>query len=303
MGGFWLTALLVSGFAGAASVASGTIEEEILEEGGSTDKIAMINIVGEIFSDPDDAFGGATDTSIVSQLETAEEDPDVEGIILNINTPGGGVLASDVIYKKVLKINEKKPVVALMGDTAASGGYYISAGASKIVAHPYTITGSIGVILMLPNVEEAAGKLGIKTTVLKSGAFKDAGSPFRELTEPERAVFQALIDEAYNGFVDIVAKGRDLSVERIRELADGRIYTGIQAKANGLVDELGDRDTAFELAKDLAGSSDASLVIYRTVGGLFDDLLPFAKAPNVVQQLSEELGIRRGPGISYLWLP
>lgn len=304
LGGFWLTALVVGGFADAAtSAAGGALEEEILEEGDSAEKIVMINIIGEIFSDPEDSFGGATDTGIVSQLEAANEDPDVEGIILNINTPGGGVLASDVIYRKVLEINEEKPVVALMGDVAASGGYYISAAASEIVAHPYTITGSIGVIMMLPNVEEAAGKLGIKTTIIKSGSFKDAGSPLRELTEPERAVFQTLIDEAYTGFVDIVAKGRDLTLERTRELADGRIYTGNQAKANGLVDELGDRDTAFERAKDLAGSSEASLVVYRAVGGFFDDLLPFAKAPNVVEELGKELGVNRGPGLSYLWLP
>lgn len=304
LGGFGLTALVVGGFAGAAtSAVGGKLEEKILEQGSSADKIVMINITGEIVSDPEDSFGGATDTGIVSQLKLAEEDPNVEGIILNINTPGGGVLASDVIYRKVRAINEEKPVVALMGDVAASGGYYISAAASKIVAHPYTITGSIGVIMMLPNVEAAAGKLGIKTTVLKSGSFKDAGSPLRELTEPERAVFQTLIDEAYTGFVDVVAKGRDLTVERTRELADGRIYTGNQAKANGLVDELGDRDTAFKRAKDLAGSSDASLVVYRTVGGLFDGLLPFAQAPNVVEELGKELGVNRGPGLSYLWLP
>lgn len=304
LGGIWLTALAIGGFAGAAvGVAGGTLEEVIVEEGDSLDKIAMINVIGEIFSDPDAVYDGATDANIVSQLELAEDDPDVEGIILNVNTPGGGVLASDVIYNKVLEINEDKPVVALMGDIAASGGYYISAGASEIVAHPYTITGSIGVIMVLPNVEGSADKLGIRTTVLKSGAFKDAGSPLRELTEPERAVFQTLIDEAYAGFVDVVAESRDLSPERTREIADGRIYSGIQAEELGLVDHLGDRDLAFERAKDLAGSSDASLVAYRTVGGLFDDLLPFSKTPNIVEQLGEELGLRRGAGLSYLWLP
>ncbi|MGQ0678494.1 MAG: signal peptide peptidase SppA [Actinomycetota bacterium] len=301
LGAVWLSAFAVGGFAGSLA-SSDAFEEVLLEEGDSSDKIAMINVVGEIFSDPEGSYDGATDANILAQLQAAQDDPAVEGIILNVDTPGGTVLASDVIYRKVQELNKDKPVVALMGDVAASGGYYISMGASEIVAHPYTTTGSIGVIMMLPNLQEAAGKLGIRTTVLKSGEFKDAGSPLRELTDQEKAVFQSLVDEAYNGFVRVVAEGRDMPVARVRELADGRIYSGNQAKELDLIDQLGDRDLAFERAKDLAGASDASLVVYRTIGGLFDNLLPFGDAPDIARQVGESLGIRRGPGVAYLWL-
>lgn len=305
LGALWLTALFVSSLSGSLPTgrAGQDFEEEFLVRGASGDKIAMINVVGEIFSDPENTAAGASDTNIISRLRFAADDPDVTGIILNLETPGGGVLASDAIYSEVAEIAEEIPVVALMGDVAASGGYYIAAGASEIVAHPYTWTGSIGVIATIPNVEEAAGKLGITMNVIKSGDLKDLGSPFRPLSDPERAIFQQLIDEAYNGFVAIVAEGRGLSEERTRELADGRIYSGLQAAELGLVDHLGDRDTAFERAQDLAGTPDASLVLYRPVVGLFDDLFnPFA-IDSPAEEIAQELGVLRKPGAAYLWIP
>jgi protease-4 len=263
----------------------------------------MINVIGEIFSDPEGGTPGATDANIIGQLEQAEDDPDTQAIILNVDTPGGGVLASDAIHNKVQEVAEDMPVVALMGDTAASGGYYISAPATEIVAHRFTWTGSIGVIALIPNLSEAAGKLGVTMTVVKSGALKDAGSPFREMTEEERALFQTLVDEAYNGFVEVVAEGRDLPEERVRQIADGRIYSGIQAAELGLVDRLGDRDTAFARAKRLADVEDASLVQYRPVKGLFDEL-PFGfGAGSTADEIKQELGIPRKPGAAYLWIP
>ena len=155
---------------------------------------------------------------------------------------------------------------------------------------------------MIPNFTDAADKLGITITTVKSGALKDIGSPFREITEEERALFQELIDEAYNGFVEVVAEGRELPDARVRELADGRIYSGNQARELGLVDHLGDRDTAFERAKDLAGNEDATLVIYQQVTGLFDSLRLFG-ARNPAAELKSELGIQRKPGAAYLWVP
>lgn len=295
----WVIVVTVSAFSGGSS----SYDEEVLIEGDSTDKVAMINVVGEIFSDPGGGLDGASDTNIVKQLQIADEDPDVKAIILNLETPGGTVVASDNIYNKVLKVDGKKPVIALMNDVAASGGYYIAAGASEIVAHPSTWTGSIGVIAMIPNLEETAGKVGVKLNVIKSGEFKDLGSAFRPMTDQERDIFQTLIDEAYDGFVDVVAKGRDLTPERTRELADGRIYSGKQAKELDLVDHLGDQDFAFSRAKGLGKSSDASLVVYRRVGGLFDDLIPFVKAPSAAEVISEELGVSRSPGAAYLWAP
>jgi protease-4 len=159
------------------------------------------------------------------------------------------------------------------------------------------------VIAIVPNLEETAGKVGVKVDVLKSGPLKDIGSPLRSMTDQERSILMGLIDEAYSGFVEVVARGRDLSPERIRELADGRIYSGKQAKDLALVDHLGNRDFAFSRAKGLAKASDASLVLYRVPGSLFGDLFPFAQASNPAEIVGEELGIRRSPGAAYLWLP
>ena len=250
----WVAAVTISGFSSGLSGGSSEYEEEVLVEGDSADKVAMINVVGEIFSDPAGGVDGATDTNIVKQLELANDDPDVKAVILNLETPGGTVVASDNIYNKVLKVDGKKPVIALMNDVAASGGYYIAAGAREIVAHPSTWTGSIGVIAMIPNLEETAGKVGVKLNVVKSGAFKDLGSPFRPMTEAELAIFQTLIDEAYGQFVDVVAKARGLTPERTRELADGRIYSGNQAKGLDLVDHLGNQELAFRRACGTADS-------------------------------------------------
>lgn len=304
--GLWVTALVISSFAdsfsGGYAGGTGEFEEILLEEGDSTNKIAMVNVIGEIFSDPEGGAAGATDYNILNQLKQAEEDPDVVGIILNVDSPGGGVLASDAIYNRVSEIAEDLPVVALMGDTAASGGYYVSAGATEIIAHRFTWTGSIGVIATIPNFTEAAGKLGIGMTVIKSGALKDIGSPFRDMTEEERALFQGLIDEAYNGFVEVVAEGRDMPEDQVRELADGRIYSGLQAEELDLVDRLGDRETAFNRAKRLAGDDDASLVVYQPIAGLFDNL-PFLGFSNAADEIKGELGISRKPGAAYLWIP
>ena len=303
--GLWAVSLAISSiadFGGDYSVGSPEVDEVVLEEGDSPGKVAMINVVGEIFSDPEGDYPGATDTNILGQLELAEEDPDVEAIILNIDSPGGGVLASDAIYNKVRELNEDIPVVALMRDTAASGGYYIAAGASEIVAHRYTWTGSIGVIAVIPNVSEAAGKLGVAITTIKSGPLKDIGSPVREMTPEERTLLQGLIDEAYTGFVQVVSRGRELPEDRVRQIADGRIYSGNQAKDLGLVDRLGDRDTAFAQAKRLAKDDELSLVVYQPVEGLFDDL-PFFGVSSPVDEVKQELGIPRRPGAAYLWIP
>lgn len=305
LAGLWFAALKLSGISGRAAAGAGgrTYEEEIIDEGPSQDKIVMINVVGEIFSDPQGTASGASDSNIIAQLNKAESDPDVKGIIVNLETPGGGVLASDAIYTKIRQIRRDTPVVALMGEVAASGGYYIAAAANEIVAHPYTWTGSIGVIAQIPNFEQTAGKLGVRMTVIKSGALKDIGSPFRAMTEQERALFQTLIDEAYNGFVDIVAKGRNLTPERTRQLADGRIYSGRQARDLGLVDYLGSRDRAFSRAKTLGRSPGASLVMYRPSESLLQKLNPFASAKSPAQQISDTLGLTRKPGAAYLWIP
>lgn len=289
-------------FASTGSQAVFEYDEDVLQEGDGADKVAMINVVGEIFSDPQGLTDGASDSNIITQLDRAAEDESVKAVIIALETPGGGVVASDAIYRRVKRLAEDKPVVALMGDVAASGGYYIAAAADEIIAHPATWTGSIGVIAMLPNFERAADKIGVSVTVFKSGAFKDAGSPFRQLTPDEQAYFQRLIDEAYTDFVKIVAEGREIDAERVKQIADGRVYSGRQAKELGLVDSLGDQELAFSRAKALGEAPGASLVRYSHPAG-FQDLLGVTSKLTGKDVVKQQLGIPRRPGAAYLWLP
>ncbi|MCA1840342.1 MAG: signal peptide peptidase SppA [Actinomycetota bacterium] len=302
LSGLWFAAFRLAGGSSKSPVGS-QFDENVVQEGDTSDKVIEINVVGEIFSDPDGSAKGASDTNIIAQLDRVADDDDVKAVILNLETPGGSVVASDSIYQRVLKLrHEGTPVIALMGDVAASGGYYIAAGTDEIVARPATWTGSIGVIAMLPNVEKAAAKVGIAVNVLKSGKFKDAGSPFRSMTADEQKLFQDLINEAYEGFVQVVADGRKLSIDKVHELADGRVYSGKQAHDLGLVDRLGGEDLAFQRAKALGKAPGAQLVKYSSSLGL-GDILGAAGSSNVKSLIQQQLGIPRRPGPSYLWLP
>lgn len=191
---------------------------------------------------------------IVEQLDRARENPKARGVLLRVDSPGGGVNAAREIWAAVRRVQEAgKPVVAFFEDTAASGGYYISAPADRIVAMPDTITGSIGVIAVVPDLSGLYEKLGIRYQVVKSGEYKDMLSSDRPMTEEERAILERLIQEAYDAFVQVVAEGRKLPEDRVRELADGRIYTGRQALEVGLVDQLGGYRDAVATAGELAG--------------------------------------------------
>jgi protease-4 len=202
---------------------------------------------------------------IVEQLERARQNPNARVVLLRVDSPGGGVNAAREIWAAVRRVQESgKPVVAFFEDTAASGGYYISAPADRIVAMPDTITGSIGVILIIPDLSGLYEKLGIRMQVVKSGTFKDMGSSDRPLTPEERALLEQLVREAYDEFVRVVAEGRAMPPERVRELADGRIYTGRQAKELGLVDELGGYRDALAVAGQLAGlGAEPAIRVYR----------------------------------------
>jgi protease-4 len=195
-------------------------------------KVGVVNVDGVISSDLAE--------KIVRLLTKYADDPAIKAIILKIDSPGGGVASSQEIYEEVRRVQSVgKLVVASLGSVAASGGYYIACAAQRIVAHPGTVTGSIGVIVQLANAEELLRKIGIEPVVITSGPFKDSGSPTRALRPEERQVFQALVDDVYQQFVEAVAQGRNLPVEEVRQAADGRIYTGRQAKDLRLVDDLG----------------------------------------------------------------
>ena len=188
----------------------------------------------------------------IEQLKKFAKDDSVKAIVVRLNTPGGGVGPSQEIYEEVRKIRGKKVIVASMGALAASGGYYIACGADKIFANPGTITGSIGVIMQFVNVKDLIDKIGVKGFVIKSGSFKDTGSPIREMSPEERMLLQSVIDNVHSQFVNAVVEGRKLPREDVLAIADGRILSGEQAKEMGLVDVLGNQEDAVAEAGKMA---------------------------------------------------
>lgn len=206
------------------------------------EKVALLPIEGVILESE----------TVIDQLKEFARDNSVKAIVLRLNTPGGGVGPSQEIYEEVRKLRGKKVIVASMGALAASGGYYIACAADKIVANPGTITGSIGVIMKFMNVEDLAEKIGVRGYVIKSGEFKDIGSPVREMGPEERALIQGVIDNVHSQFVDAVAQGRNLDREEVAAIADGRIFSGAQAMELGLVDVLGNQEDAVAEAGRMA---------------------------------------------------
>ncbi len=245
------------------------LQEVVLLASPSREKVLMIDIDGTISSALETGFL-AREKSVVARvferLERAAADPWVKAVILRLDTPGGEVTASDIVYHEVLRFKERtgRPVIGLMMSVAASGGYYIASACDAIIAHPSTLTGSIGVISIFPSVEALMAKIGVKVDVIKSGPSKDSGSPFRGMTEDEKKIFQEVIDEYYEGFLAVVAKGRQgkVAAADLRRIADGRIYTAPQALKLGLIDALGYFDDAFAKAQDLASLKSAKLVSY-----------------------------------------
>lgn len=222
------------------------------------EKIGVIPIEGTIRSARD----------VTSQLVKFKKDKGIKAIILRINSPGGTVAPTQEIYREVQKTVPVKRVIASMGTVAASGGYYIAAAADKIVAAPGTITGSIGVIMQFIQIQDLLNKLGVELEILKSGEFKDIGSPDRKMTEREREILNTLIQDIQGQFVEGVARGRNLPVEKVRQIADGRVFSGARAKELGLVDTLGNFQDAVELAKEMAGIKGDVTLIYSKKGKL-----------------------------------
>jgi len=218
-------------------------------------KIVVIPLSGTITTGDSSLFSSSTITPglVREYLTKAEKDPAVKAIVLRIESPGGEIEPCQEILWEIERVKETKPIVVSMGGTAASGGYYISTKADKIVALPSTQTGSIGIISAVINVEELLEKLGIQIEIFKGGKYKDMYWGFRELTPEEEEIMKQTVDEYYEQFIDVVAEGRGLSKGEVRNLATGQIYTGTEAQELGLVDELGDLDTAINLAAELAG--------------------------------------------------
>jgi len=239
------------------------------------DKIAVISLSGTIASGGSSSlFGSVITPSLVKgQLNRAEKDVTVKAIVLRIESPGGVVAPCEEISAEIERVKQTKPIVVSMGSMAASGGYYISAKADKIVALPGTSTGSIGVIAQIPNVKGLYDKLGIEMQTFTGGKYKDMYSGFRELTPEEKEIMQQMVDNYYEQFVQEVAEGRGLSKEQVRSLATGQLYTGTEAKKLGLVDELGGLDKAIDLASELAGITAPSIEYYKPQKSWLESLL------------------------------
>jgi protease-4 len=320
-----LVGLVVLVFAVAMSAGTKTqrttqqvLHEEVVSAGGAG-KIAQIELNGIIMPQQISLFGPSVNMvdRIKMQLRQAASDDDVVGVLLVVDSPGGGVTASDELWNEVKKVRSKKKVIVHMGDLCASGGYYVSAPADHIVASPTSVTGSIGVIMSLMDMSVLMQeKLGIKENNIKSGPFKDIGSLGRPMSPEERAIMQGVVDDMYGRFVKIVAEGRagkgpipaeaNAAEDAVRVIADGRIYTATQALANGLADEIGYLEDAQKAARKICGWSDAEIIRYRRKLSFMDILSGEVEGKlNVNTGVQVDAGgvIPSGPQFLYLWSP
>ncbi|EAE6305429.1 signal peptide peptidase SppA [Listeria monocytogenes] len=289
---------------------TGELTETVIEEGGD-DTIAVLSVDGTIQDTGDSGSllgGGGYDHSFfMQQLEQVRNDDYIQGVLLYVNSPGGGVMESAQIRDKILQIQKERniPFYVSMGSMAASGGYYISAPADKIFASKETLTGSLGVIMQGYDYSELMKKLGVSDNTIKSGEYKDIMSGTRPMTEDEKKIMQSMIDDSYNEFVKVVAKGRGMSAEKVRKIADGRIYDGRQAKENGLIDEFGYQEDALEALKKEQGLADATVIQY-DVPEDFSSLFSVA-AQNIsgqnadISQLIKLTGTLKAPRMMYLY--
>jgi protease IV len=290
------------------------LEEETVEGKGDA-KILLLDVSGFLSDDtPSGLLTIGTPPPRVpmlvrfrEELKKAGEDAKVKAIVVRINSPGGTVTASDIMYRELMafKQTSRLPVIASMMDVAASGGYYVALAADTIVAHPTTVTGSIGVILLSVNAEGLMQKLGVATAAIKSGERKDMGSPFRALTPEERGIFQSVIDGLHQQFVDKVVEHRKLPAATAASLADGRIYTAEQALGHKLIDRIGYVPDAVEAARKAAGIDQARVVVYKRPreyrATYYARSETDAGAASAISRLAGMTGA--GPSFLYLFLP
>ncbi|MBU0638547.1 MAG: signal peptide peptidase SppA [Planctomycetes bacterium] len=294
------------------------LEERVLqrESPWARKKIALLDVDGVLQNARESSLLGFVGENPVAlfkeKLDKAAADKNVKAVVLRINSPGGSVTASDLMYTELRRFRQQtgKPVIACMLDLATSGGYYLACAADRVYAHPTTVTGSIGVIMIAPDVSGTMKLVGIRANVFKSGAMKDAGSPFREMTEQDRAVFQTMVEQMYARFLEVVSAARpNLGAERLRELADGRVYLAPTAKEHGLIDEIGTLPDAVQAAKQAAGLTGERtlLVSYaRPLGhrpNAYANSAPPPPQVNVVNLPLPSWLSSPSPQFLYLWAP
>jgi protease-4 len=245
--------LVIVSFIGMAAFMSSQVSRQFVAQSNNLKgNIGIVEISGVILSSK----------KIIEQIKTFRENEQIKAIVLRIESPGGGIGPSQEIYREVLKTRSKKKIISSLGSVAASGGYYVAAATEGIIANPGTITGSIGVIMEYASIEEIAKKIGISPVVIKSGTFKDMGSPFRQLKTQEKQIFQNLVDELHLQFVSDAATARKMPVEKMTQLADGRVYTGQTAMRLKLIDRLGNLDDAVKWAGELANIKGKLIPVY-----------------------------------------
>ena len=299
-GGFVGMGLLVAAQSGSSAGLTLPLGEEI----------AIVNVEGVIVPGeappPNPFFGNSTATAysqtVIDHLQSANENDNVKAIILHVDSPGGSVFASDEIYQQLKNID--KPIITAMGNVAASGGYFVAAPTDEIWASPLTITCSVGAVMRFINLEQFSEEYGVTAITIASGEFKDTGNPFREFTEGDRAILQSMVDEAYDAFVAVVADGRGMTDEQVREIADGRICTGKQAQEMGLVDNLGYLPEVIDRAAELGGieGEEPRVVEYSFNSGLSRTLAASLYRPSPVDELKQLLRFDAGSPLMYLYL-
>ena len=285
-----------------------TVNTEDIRSGGS-DVVAVVDVTGVITENEVEGLfsvSSASSDKVVQNLDAANADPDVKAIVVRLDTPGGEVVASDIIYRKLREVRRNKPVIAYSSRMAASGGYYIAAGADEFIVHPDTITGSIGVILSLSSYDGLYDKLGIETKTFTSGEFKDTDALFKDDKDGRHAaIFQRLVEETYGDFVNAVADGRGMPRAKVLELGDGRIYSGRQAVENGLADSMGYFEDAVAEAEDIADISNATVRVYGS-DSTWDSLLgatSIHSLPGGAAQMSTAGSQLQVSGLYYLMQP
>ena len=289
--------------------------EETVVDGEGEAKILLLDVTGTISEEKRRVSGIFEKMSMIEEfreaLKKAESDKKIAALVIRINSPGGMVTASDILHHEILRYKKKtgNRVVACLMDVAASGGYYVAMAADEVVAHPTTITGSIGVIAVKFNVQELFGKIGVGQETIKSGDKKDILSPFRPSTPEEKQILQQIIDQLYGRFVDVVTSGRKgMDRQEVVRLADGRIYTAQQALENKLVDRVGYLDDAIEGVKSSLQLSKASVVVYYRPGSYKSTIyssLNEGGGPvfNLISIDGENLLSSQGVRFLYLWMP
>jgi protease-4 len=306
----WIFAAFVLGFAlpvcscvGTGVVAMGALsrlsQQPVPQARGIGDAVAVIQLDGAISSGPQDYFTttGITPGRVQALLDQAATNPSVKAVVVRVNSPGGSVVASDEIYHALLSFD--KPVVISMGESAASGGYYIACAGDYLIAHPDTLTGSIGVISQFLTFEGLLDKIGVDAVVITTGPRKDIGSPFREMTEEEKELWREILDQVYEDFVAVVVEARELPEETVRELADGRVYTGQQARVLGLVDDVGTRQAAIDKAAQLGGIAGDPRVIELRPQPSFLEMFYSLQTRSTLPSLEELLGWVGMPSLQF----